>query len=96
MADYRAQPQGTWVLETCQNARFPYRLQVFRSDKLWFTLRVQDRWPAANRNIFCLREVEPPDTDDPLDEGRACADFRHSRARAARLADPRSASLQAL
>ena len=68
MADYRAQPQGTWVLETCQNARFPYRLQVFRSDKLWFTLRVQDRWPAANRNIFCLREVEPPDTDDPLDE----------------------------
>jgi len=56
------------VLESCQNARFPYRLQVYRGDRLWFTLRVQDRWPAANRNIFCLREVEVPDSDDPLDE----------------------------
>lgn len=68
MADYRVQPQGLWVLESCQSSRFPYRLQVFRGEKLWFTLRVQDRWPAANRNIFCLREDEPPDTDDPLDE----------------------------
>lgn len=52
MADHRAQPQGEWVLERCANRRFPYRLPVFRADKLWFTLRVQDRWPTANRNIF--------------------------------------------
>jgi len=68
MAAYQPGSQGEWVLERCANQRFPYRLQVFRSDKLWFTLRVQDRWPTANRNIFCLREEEPPDTDDPLDE----------------------------
>jgi hypothetical protein len=68
MAVHNPRALGEWVLEKCANQRFPYRLQVFRGDKLWFTLRVQDRWPAANRNIFCLREEEPPDSDDPLDE----------------------------
>lgn len=67
-AVYNPRAQGEWVLERCANQRFPYRLQVLRGDKVWFTLRVQDRWPAANRNIFCLREEEPPDSDDPLDE----------------------------
>jgi len=70
MPQAATEPQGEWVLEKCENRRFPYRLQVFRGDKRWFTLRVQDRWPAANRNIFCMRELDdaPPDTDDPLDE----------------------------
>ncbi|HET9477688.1 MAG TPA: ERCC4 domain-containing protein, partial [Dehalococcoidia bacterium] len=32
------------------------------------TLRVQDRWPAANRNIFCLREKEPPGEEEVIEE----------------------------
>ena len=49
-----------WILERCDSQRFPYRLQIVKGDEPWLILRVQDRWPAANRNIFCLRETEPP------------------------------------
>ncbi|MCL0057605.1 ERCC4 domain-containing protein [Dehalococcoidales bacterium] len=31
-------------------------------------LRAQDRWPAAGRHIFCLREEEPPVPDEVLEE----------------------------
>ena len=31
-------------------------------------LRTQDRWPAADRHIFCLREDEPPSPDEVLEE----------------------------
>ena len=31
-------------------------------------LRVQDRWPAAGRNIFCLREKEPPEEGEIIEE----------------------------
>ena len=52
--------QGTWILERCVSDRFPYRLQVQRGDRPWLILRTQDRWPAAGKRIFCLREEEPP------------------------------------
>lgn len=58
--------QGTWILERCTSDRFPYRLQILRGDKSWLVLRTQDRWPAAGRHIFCLRETEPP--EEPLEE----------------------------
>jgi hypothetical protein len=29
---------------------------------------VQDRWPAANHNIFCLRETEPPQPGEVVEE----------------------------
>ena len=35
---------------------------------MWLVLRTQDRWPAAGKNIFCLREKEPPDPDEVLEE----------------------------
>ncbi|MCL0065617.1 ERCC4 domain-containing protein [Dehalococcoidia bacterium] len=60
--------QGTWVLEKCASERFPYRVQILRGDKLWIVLRTQDRWPAAGRHIFCLREDEPPSPDEVLEE----------------------------
>ena len=60
--------QGTWVLEKCASERFPYRLQILRGDKLWIVLRTQDRWPAAGRHIFCLREDEPPSPDEVLEK----------------------------
>lgn len=51
---------GVWVLERCTSERFPYRLTIeYRGKRL--VLRVQDRWPGANRNIFCLRETELSD-----------------------------------
>ena len=60
--------KGTWILERCVSDRFPYRLQILRGDKLWLVLRTQDRWPAAGRHIFCLREDEPPSPDEVLQE----------------------------
>jgi hypothetical protein len=57
-----------WVLERSLNAKFPYRLQILEAGNLWLALRVQDRWPGANQNIFCLRESEPPAPDEALEE----------------------------
>lgn len=60
--------QGTWILERCASDRFPYRLQILREDKPWLVLRTQDRWPAAGRHIFCLREDESPPPEEVLEE----------------------------
>lgn len=60
--------QGTWILQRTSNERFPYRLQMIRGDRPWLTLRTQDRWPAAGKNIFCLRETDPPSPDESLEE----------------------------
>ena len=60
--------KGTWILERCVSDRFPYRLQILRGDRPWLVLRTQDRWPAAGRHIFCLREDEPPAPDEVLEE----------------------------
>lgn len=60
--------RGVWVLERTQNDRFPYRVQIIQGDRPWLVLRTQDRWPAAGRNIFCLRETEQPEPDEVLVE----------------------------
>jgi len=60
--------QGNWILERCASDRFPYRLQILKGDKPWFILRTQDRWPAAGKRIFCLREEELPDADEVIEE----------------------------
>jgi hypothetical protein len=58
---------GTWILQRCEGERFPFRLVIEdASGKNVLQLRVQDRWPAANQNIFCLRE--PPDDISPAGE----------------------------
>ena len=59
---------GTWILERTENDRFPYRLQIIREGAPWLVLRTQDRWPAAGRNIFCLRETQSPEPDEELVE----------------------------
>jgi hypothetical protein len=56
---------GVWVLERCASERFPYRLTIEHGGRR-LVLRVQDRWPGANRNVFCLRETEV--SDDVIDE----------------------------
>ncbi len=60
--------QGTWVVEKTGSDRFPYRLQIIRNGEPWLTLRTQDRWPAAGKHIFCLRETERPEPDELLVE----------------------------
>ncbi|MFP4642681.1 MAG: hypothetical protein ACLFPU_11000 [Dehalococcoidia bacterium] len=60
--------QGTWILEECASERFPYRLQIFKGDTPWLVLRAQERWPTAGKNIFCLREEEPPQPGERLRE----------------------------
>ncbi len=60
--------KGTWILERTQNDRFPYRLQILKGDKPWLVFRTQDKWPAAGRHIFCLREEAPPEPDEVLEE----------------------------
>ena len=60
--------KGTWILEKTQNDRFPHRLQILKGEQPWLTLRTQDRWPTAGRNIFCLREIEPPAPDEMLEK----------------------------
>ena len=59
---------GTWVLERCSGDRFPYRLRILdAAGATALRLRVQDSWPSANRNIFCLRD-EVSDGGDPGEE----------------------------
>jgi hypothetical protein len=60
--------EGIWILERCVNERFPYRLQIQREGKSWLILRTQDRWPAVGKNIFCLREEEPPKPGEVAEE----------------------------
>src|SRR3990170_4476203 len=59
---------GLWVLQRTDSPRFPYRLQILQGDRPRIVLWVQDRWPAAGQNIFCLREKEPPTDDGLLEE----------------------------
>jgi hypothetical protein len=64
-------PSATWILERCASERFPYRLRIVRGadgGQPLLALRVQDRWPGANRNIFCLRERGSPDPAELLEE----------------------------
>lgn len=67
-AQNQAAPRGLWVVQRCASDRFPFRLQVLRRGAPWLVLRTQDRWPAANRNIFCLREQELPEAGEVLEE----------------------------
>jgi hypothetical protein len=59
---------GQWILERCVNERFPYRLQILKDEKPWLIFRTQDRWPAAGKNIFCLREEDPPKPGEIIEE----------------------------
>jgi hypothetical protein len=60
--------EGTWILERCAVDNFPFRIQILREGEPWIALRAQDRWPAAGKNIFCLRESRYPEPDEVLEE----------------------------
>jgi len=60
--------EGIWILERYASERFPYRLQIQKEEKPWLILRTQDCWPAVGKNIFCLREEEPPKAGEIVEE----------------------------
>jgi len=51
---------GYWIVERVEEDRFPYRIRIEGAGGDTLCLRAQDRWPAAGRSLFCLREKEPP------------------------------------
>ena len=56
-------------MERIGGDRFPFRLRVLDNNShVVLALRTQDRWPAANRNIFCLRDREPPEASGQVEE----------------------------
>jgi hypothetical protein len=63
-----ASPGNWWVLQRAPGGRFPFRLQIVKDGRPWLTLRVQDRWPAANHNLYCLREQHAPALGAGLEE----------------------------
>ncbi|MCD6454345.1 MAG: ERCC4 domain-containing protein [Candidatus Aminicenantes bacterium] len=53
-----------WVLQKTNDKKFPYRLTIRDEDENEIiALYVQDRWPGARGNIFCLREKEKPEEE---------------------------------
>jgi hypothetical protein len=55
---------GKWILHRCSSDRFPYRVTIEDAGgRPLLRLRTQDRWPAANQNIFCLRESDDSASD---------------------------------
>ncbi|NLG83214.1 MAG: hypothetical protein GX493_01105 [Firmicutes bacterium] len=48
-----------WVVERVEEARFPDRVRIEGAEEEALCLRTQERWPAAGRSLFCLREKEP-------------------------------------
>lgn len=55
-----------WILESTDNQKFPYRISIIKADKTILCLRVQNKWPGAGTQIFCLRESK--DNTKPLEE----------------------------
>ena len=62
-------PAGTWIIERGADSKFPFRITILGQEGASvLVLRAQDRWPTANRNIFCLRAPAAADPDEPLAE----------------------------
>lgn len=55
-----------WILESTESEKFPYRLSIRRDDNTILCLRVQNRWPGAGSQIFCLKDSD--DYSDTIEE----------------------------
>lgn len=56
-----------WILEATGDTRFPFRLTIQKDDQILLRLRVQEKWPGTNGQVFCLRE-ELREWPPPLEE----------------------------
>ena len=50
-----------WIVERTGNERFPFRITIEQEGRVTLALRVQEAWPGARGQVFCLRE--PADAD---------------------------------
>ena len=67
-------PAWEWVLRsTPVDARFPYRLQILRNGTPWLSLKAQDRWPGAGKQVFCQRDTDAPTSGDPCEDMERCS-----------------------
>ncbi|SNX53686.1 hypothetical protein [Thermoanaerobacterium sp. RBIITD] len=46
-----------WILESTKSDKFPYRLSIKKDDTTLLSLFVQNKWPGAGSQIFCLRDT---------------------------------------
>ena len=58
--------RAEWILSSTENPKFPFRVEIRRGDERVIALWLQDKWPGAGKQIFCLREGEPSE-EAPLD-----------------------------
>ena len=59
---------GTWaVARRPGDSKFPYRIEIRPLNSEAIVLWARDRWPSANRNIFCLREKDTAFEDEGLE-----------------------------
>jgi hypothetical protein len=60
-ASSAVQSVGVWTVERrLGDGKFPYRIEIRPHKGEPLVLWAQARWPAANRNIYCLRITEAP------------------------------------
>jgi hypothetical protein len=58
-----------WRVFETGDDRFPYRIAIVQGASETLVLRTQARWPGPGRQVFCLRETEPPETlPEPLED----------------------------
>lgn len=53
-----------WVLESTKSDKFPYRLSIKKGDTTLLSLFVQNKWPGAGSQIFCLKDTSEGSSND--------------------------------
>ncbi|MBP2073048.1 ERCC4 domain-containing protein [Thermoanaerobacterium butyriciformans] len=53
-----------WVLESTKSDKFPYRLSIKKGDTTLLSLFVQNKWPGAGSQIFCLKDASNSSSND--------------------------------
>jgi len=57
-----------WIAERTAHPRFAVRIRIERDGRVLFAFRAQHPWPGPGAQVFCLREREPPEPAESLEE----------------------------
>jgi len=58
-----------WRVFETGDPRFPWRVAIVQSGRETLVPRTQSRWPGPGRQVFCLREGEPPESlSEPIED----------------------------
>ena len=58
-------PVSLWKVNKTDSKKFPYHITISENNKISLSLLIQDKWPGASGNIFCIRAE---DSDIALEE----------------------------